>query len=83
MARELYVNVRRGLIQTTGPSPKRKEEEKTKKRKTKRRRRKKKKISGSLIFGLFCSRFIRRNLVKHKTRRKGNASFSSKIMHSI
>jgi hypothetical protein len=26
MARELYVNVRRGLIQT-GPSPKRKEEE--------------------------------------------------------
>jgi hypothetical protein len=27
MARELYVNVRRGLIKTTGPSPKRNEEE--------------------------------------------------------
>jgi hypothetical protein len=27
MARELYVNVRRGLIKTTKPSPKRKEEE--------------------------------------------------------
>jgi hypothetical protein len=27
MARELYVNVRKGLIQTTGPSPKRAEEE--------------------------------------------------------
>jgi hypothetical protein len=27
MARDLYVSVRRGLIQTTGPSPKRKEEE--------------------------------------------------------
>jgi hypothetical protein len=27
MARELYINVRRGLIQTTGPSPRRKEEE--------------------------------------------------------
>jgi hypothetical protein len=27
MARELYVNVRRGLVQTTGTSPKREEEE--------------------------------------------------------
>jgi hypothetical protein len=35
MARELYVNVRRGLIQTTGSSPKRKEEEKKQKKEKK------------------------------------------------